>query len=303
MRQLQDNRLSPDAIAHETGMVIPADRLPPGFAQSIGAHVEHPAEPGPAATAVLMRDGDRGVEILLLKRHRSSGFVPGAYVFAGGRVDTADSDPALLEGVADAPGEPPAEYWTAAIREVFEESGVLLARDEQGNPPASASADVTIAKWRDALMADGATLRDVLTNLGLKPDFDALAYAAHWITPVAEARRYDTRFFHAALPPGCEATADAREMSDAVWLTAKEALERFRAGRLPMVFPTVKTLEGLSSYRTVAEAMAAARATIVKPILPTLVRVGNGVGIVIDADAHRTSSSADRVSNKDEKSD
>lgn len=268
-------------------MVIPADRLPPGFAQRIGETVSSPAEPQPAATAVLMRDGEQGIEILLLKRHRASGFVPGAYVFAGGRVDEEDADDritaALRAASVDAPTTPPLDYWIATIREVFEESGVLLARDSSGHPVAALSADPRVGELREALMTGNATMIDVLQTLRVYPDLSAMAYAAHWITPLAEARRYDTRFFYAAMPHGAEATADAREMSDAIWLSPGEALERFRAGRLPMVFPTVKTLEGLMQYTDVAAALADARASEIKPILPRLVRVQDGVGIAIDA--------------------
>ncbi len=272
-------------VTREIGMVIPEDRLPPGFAQAIGETSVDPAVPGAAATAVLMRDGAEGLELLLLKRHRASGFVPGAYVFAGGRVDDADADVELASLVTKPPSEPPLEYWLAAIREVFEESGVLLAVDRRGRGCHTTDDDPRIAAMREALLTDRATLKDVLQQLDLQPDLDALAYAAHWITPVAEPRRYDTRFFYAATPAGCEATADAREMSDAQWLTPREALDRFGSGTLPMVFPTVKTIQGLVACSTVAEAMAAARSAPVKPILPRLERVPGGIGIVIDADS------------------
>jgi 8-oxo-dGTP pyrophosphatase MutT (NUDIX family) len=278
-----DDDMRPDGVE----MVIPAERLPPGFAQRIGESVTHPAEPQPAATAVLMRDGAEGIEILLLKRHRASGFVPGAYVFAGGRVDDADDDPWIAEriGAASERAAPPLAFWVATIREVFEESGVLLARDAAGRPVPSTSAEPRVAELREGLMTGGVTFRDVMQTLDVVPDLAAMAYSAHWITPLAEARRYDTRFFYAAMPPGCEATADAREMSDAIWLTPAEALERFHAARLPMVFPTVKTIEGLLSFPDVATALADARSCEIKPILPRLVRVQDGVGIVIDAGA------------------
>ena len=267
-------------------MVIPSERLPPGFAQRIGEVTPSPASPRPAATAVLMRDGEDGIEILLLKRLRSSGFVPGAYVFAGGRVDEADNDTAMRDrvrgGQTGVPHTPPVEYWVATIREVFEESGVLLARDAAGASAHATLDGADIARMRDELMTSAATMHDIFKQCDLYPDFDALAYAAHWITPLAEPRRYDTRFFYAALPAGGEATADAREMCDAVWLTPRAALERFREGALPMVFPTVRTIEDLLSFQNVEDAFRAVRGTTIKPILPSLVRVGDGVGIAID---------------------
>lgn len=264
--------------------VIPADRLPPGFAERIEAPPAEPALARPAATAVLLRDGDEGLETLLMRRVRTSGFVPGAYVFPGGRVDEADGDPALLERVDGPPTAPDPAYWTAVLREVFEETGVLLARDGAGRPLPDAGRDARLAGWREALMERRATLGEVLRDLELRLALDDVVYFAHWITPLAESRRYDTRFFMARLPEGCEASADPREMTDALWLRPTEAVERFRAGRLPMVFPTVATLESLTRFHTVDDALAAWRDRPVRPILPRLVRTAEGVGIVVDKD-------------------
>jgi 8-oxo-dGTP pyrophosphatase MutT (NUDIX family) len=259
--------------------IIPSERLPPGFAESIERPAEPAVEPKPAATAVLMRDGASGPEVLLLKRHRASGFVPGAYVFPGGRVDAADHA-VEWPGMAD----PPAEYWIAAVREVFEETGVLLARRPAGGPAGDASSDTDLESWREHLMQEQTTLDQLLEQRGFQLDADALAYIAHWITPVPEPRRYDTRFFLARLPEGAVVRADAREMTDAVWLSPADALARFEAGQLPMVFPTVKTLQLLRTYGSVEEALATFRAQTITPILPRLVRTPEGVGIVIEQD-------------------
>ena len=258
---------------------IPIERLPPGFAEQIEHPPVQPAEPKPAATAVLMRAGETAPEVLLLRRHRSSGFVPGAYVFPGGRVDRADENVAW-------PGtsEPAAEYWVAAVREVFEETGVLLARHPDEKWSADASSDEQLEAWREKLMQGEADLADVLAGRELTLDPDALCYIAHWITPIAEPRRYDTRFFIAALPEGRSAAADEREMTDMVWLSPREALARFEDGRLPMVFPTVRTLQLLAPFRSVGEVFAAFRNRVIEPVLPRLVRNGNGVGIVVDQD-------------------
>jgi 8-oxo-dGTP pyrophosphatase MutT (NUDIX family) len=266
----------------KVSMVIPGERLPPGFAQRIGEAPLAPTVPQPAATAVLMRDSGGGIEVLLLKRLRSSGFVPGAYVFAGGRVDAEDGAEFFRESAGAR--TPSRDYWVAAIREVFEESGVLLARDSHGVDAHELYETAALNSERERLMAGTASMQSVMAALDLVPDYEAMAYAAHWITPLAESRRYDTRFFYAALPPGAVASADAREMSDAVWLAPRDALDRFQSGRLPMVFPTVRTLEDLLAFGCVADAMSFVRRTEIKPILPSLVRVGDGVGIVIDAD-------------------
>ncbi len=275
--------------------VIPSDRLPAGFAERVEDPPVPPAEPRPAATAVLARDaaaGDgaaAGIEVLLLQRHHASGFVPGAYVFPGGRVDEADAAPASAELLARAlppddrrAFEPPAAFWMAVVREVFEETGILLAADAAGRPAPDAGSEPRLAEWRERLLGERAGLAELLEAEGLLPALGDVVYCAHWITPVAEPRRYDTRFFLARLPAGRAATVDAREMTDALWLAPAEALRRFHEGALPMVFPTVKVLEALAPHATVAAALAAFRGKPVAPVLPRLVRSEGGVGIVVD---------------------
>lgn len=263
---------------------IPEDRLPPGFVDSIMEMPARPATPRPAATTVLLRDGAQGLEVLLMRRHRSSGFVPGAWVFPGGRVDAADSGPALYERTRGLPSEPVPEvaYWTAALRELFEETGVLLARRAAGEWIDDAASNRRVAAQRQALMDGSATLLDVLEALDATLDAGGTVYAAHWITPVVEARRYDTHFFAMALPDGRVVKPDVREMTEAAWLTPVTALARFEQGTLPMVFPTVKTLESLRGLGTVEHALDALRHRSVWPILPRLVRTAGGVAIVVD---------------------
>jgi 8-oxo-dGTP pyrophosphatase MutT (NUDIX family) len=263
---------------------IPAHRLPPGFAEQVDRPPAPPAPARPAATAVLLRQGPDGPETLMLRRHRSSGFVPGAYVFPGGRVDAADGDPALAALAAGLPagGEPPPGYWLAAAREVFEETGVLPATQAGGEPVVDARRWSALEEWRERLMRGTATLREVLDALALRLDFTDVVYFDHWITPIAEPRRYDTRFFLARLPDGAEAHPDPREMTDARWLTPAGALEAFDGGALPMVFPTVKTLDAMTGYDSVAALLDAFRGRPIVPRLPRLIRTGSGVAIVLD---------------------
>lgn len=271
----------------EPEMVIPLHRLPPGFAERLDQPAQNVVEPKPAATAVLVRQGEAAPELLLLKRHRAAGFVPGAYVFPGGRVDDEDSDPALIAMLGPVPRGADAAYWLAVVREVFEETGVLLARSSEGAACLDASADEALGRWREALLEGDATLLDVLRGEDLHPDVSRMVYCSHWITPIAEPKRYDTRFFLAELPSGCAATIDEREMSHAVWLTADEAIAQFQGGELPMVFPTVKTIQLLQSFDTVDGMLAAFRDAEVPAVLPRLVRTKDGVGIVVpDDDAH-----------------
>lgn len=270
-------------VKREPDFVIPVERLPAGFAQSLDQPVHSPAEAKPAATVVLLRDAADGMEVLLLKRHRSSGFVPGAYVFPGGRTDAGDATPELLEYASELhPADIELHYWFAAVREVFEETGVLLARTKDGGWVNDASSDDTLEQLRLRLMDDKATLLDVVRACECRIDFSGLVYFAHWVTPVPEPRRYDTRFFAAALPAARNVRPDAREMTDAVWLTPQDALARFSAGTLPLVFPTVKTLEQLQEFSSVAQALQTLRTRTVEPVLPRLVKTDGGVGIVID---------------------
>lgn len=266
---------------------IPEERLPPGFAETVMDPPATPASPRPAATIILMRDApgaEAAVEVLLMRRQRSSGFVPGAWVFPGGRVDTADSGPALYEridGLSSNP-TPPVEFWTAALREVFEETGVLLARRRDGDWAPDATADRRMERFRKQLMDDEVSLMDVLERRGLQLDASAMVHVGHWVTPVVEPRRYDTHFFAAAVPAAREARPDPREMTDARWLTPRAALAAFERGDLPMVFPTVKTLESLTEYRSVEHTLDALRHRSVPRILPRLVRTDGGVAIVVD---------------------
>ena len=231
-----------------------------------------------------MRDSPGGVEALLLRRSRTAGFVPGAYVFPGGRVDEADADPGIFAEVSDPPTAPPAEYWAAALREGFEETGVLLAVDADGAHAPDAVSDPGLEDERIALLENRIGLRALLEGRGLRPATERMVYAAHWITPVVEPRRFDARFFLAALPPGRETTFEPREMSDAIWLAPAAALERFEDGSLPMIFPTVRTLESLAGFDTVESAFAAFRQNTVRPFLPRLVRTPEGVSLVLDED-------------------
>ncbi len=276
--------------------VIPFERLPPGFAETLDSPPDTPVVPRPAATVVLLRDTASGPEVLLLRRVRSSGFVPGAYVFPGGRVDADDSSPELearLTGL-DAPtaaarlglvadAVPPAlAYVLASIREAFEETGLLLARDDQGRPLPSAATDTRVSEARDRLLADEGAFAAILDDLGVQLDGEAVEYVAHWITPVVEPRRYDTRFFAAAIEGPAEVSVNPAEMSDAVWLTPEAALDRHRDGRLPMVFPTIHTLESLAGYTSATAILESFRRRPVPPILPRLVRMQGGVGLEID---------------------
>lgn len=277
------------ATADPGVFLIPTEQLPPGFAERVEDPALPPAAPRAAATVVLLRDAPGGAEVLLLLRHRRSGFAADAWVFPGGTVDPADRDPALAEhtvgptpaawahrlGVAD-----PAEALglvAAAIRETFEETGILLAR-EHG---AAACSVRESGQARAALLEGHTTLREIAEAEGLHLATAELLYLAHWITPEPEPRRYDTRFFLARVPDGAECTPHAAELTEARWMRPADATAAFAAGELKMLPPTVDTLRRLVPFASVAAAWAALTDAPVSAILPRMRRHPEGVAIEI----------------------
>jgi 8-oxo-dGTP pyrophosphatase MutT (NUDIX family) len=271
---------------------IPADRLPPGFVDTLGEIPENPVPARPAATVVLLRGAPEGMEVLLLRRARSAGFVPGAYVFPGGRVDTDEVDPEVLQRLSGLTSEaasgrlalfvgdtPAVAYYLAALREAFEETGILVAVDGRRQPVPSASSDAVLAKLQDALLAKRVTFGRVLHEAHARLDGTAVEYIAHWVTPIIEARRYDTRFFAAEVPPDTGFRLSPTEMTDGLWITPQRALDRQREGSMPMVFPTIKTLQALSECGTPSEAIQSFRAQKIRKILPKLVKTPTGIGM------------------------
>jgi glyoxylase-like metal-dependent hydrolase (beta-lactamase superfamily II)/8-oxo-dGTP pyrophosphatase MutT (NUDIX family) len=224
-----------------------------------------PVEPRPAATVVLVRPGDSGLEVLLTHRPASMAFAGDMHVFPGGAVDAADTDPRLAAGSGLTPdeavvglgGDPDGRLtperahasYVAATRELFEEAGVLLADGRQGDAPDSAA----LAAARIELLAGTATLADVAESLGLRLRLDRLAPLSHWTTPPIMARRFDTRFFVAELPPGSEPTFTTDEVLAHRWLTPTAALAAMAAGEIGLWPPTSATLQQLEHVRSFAE--------------------------------------------------
>lgn len=282
----------------KSDFIIPFDRLPDRFAEQIEHPPAEPAATRPAATIVLLRDGDESVEVLLMRRNRNAGFVPGAYVFPGGRVDGTDATPEALgrldgltvEGAEvrlALPGaEPPAiGYYLAALREAFEETGILIARRPDGTAPPTAASSPDVDAVRDDVMEDRIGFGEALDRLGCRLDGRSVEYLAHWITPLVEPRRYDTRFFAARVTGDTQPIVDPREMTDALWISPRRALERYADGRLPMVFPTIKTLEQLAPHPDADTALVEIGAAPVRTILPSLVITPTGVGLELDEEA------------------
>jgi len=284
-------RASRRATADPNVFLIPAEHLPPGFAEQVDDPALTPAVPRPAATVVLLRDAEGGPEALLLRRHRRSGFAAGAWVFPGGMVEAGDRDPALAERLD---GPTPAEwarrleladmgealgYVAAAVREAFEETGILLARPDGVASPHDRAHRLEVA--RRALLNDVVGLHDVAVGNGLTLAGDELLYIAHWITPEPEPRRYDTRFSAARAPAGAVCDLHDQELTDAAWLRPEQAVEGFRAGAMKLLPPTVHTLENLARYRSFDELRTALAEAPVRTILPHMRRDPGGVAIVV----------------------
>jgi 8-oxo-dGTP pyrophosphatase MutT (NUDIX family) len=241
-----------------------------------------PGRQGPpprrAATVVLLRDASAGPEVFLVRRARSAAFMGGAYVFPGGAIEPGDSDPALLARVrgvdpaaaAHALGEaldPPTALgiFVAALRETFEEAGVLFGSSARG------AVDLREARRR---LASGTSLRALAEELALELDAGALVPFARWVTPAVEQRRYDAHFFLAVAPSGCEhAVHDEAETVSSTWKRPADAVAEHLAGRIDLPPPTLRTLEELAGHARAADAIAAARARrppLVRPVFRDL---------------------------------
>jgi 8-oxo-dGTP pyrophosphatase MutT (NUDIX family) len=199
-----------------------------------------------ASTVMLVRDGEAGVEVFLMRRHLRAVFTAGAHVFPGGAVDDADH----VDGV-----DP---FVVAAIRECFEEAGALLAYDADGELADLAEPDVgdRFAAHRLAVHAGERNLLDVLQEEGLRPAYDALHFFSRWITPPGAPRRYDTRFFVAAAPTNQTYVHDDVELIESGWFRPQDALDRFAAGEIELIRPTEMSLLSLADHETVADVLS-----------------------------------------------
>lgn len=227
-----------------------------------------------AASVVMLRDGESGLEVFLLKRHGMSDVLAGAYVFPGGKVDPQDAMLDLRAHLDMAPsilhaglGEPDLDelaataLHVAALREAFEETGVLYARD----------AHATHAQQAWQLLREGRAFDEVLALMSLRLEVSKLVPWSRWITPIVGGvmrKRFDTRFFLAAVPQGQIAQHDNHEATDSVWLTPRAALQQYWAGTIELAPPQIMGLAHLSRHDSVGAALAQARARTPPVIRP-----------------------------------
>ncbi len=252
----------------------------------------------PAATVMLIRDLVAGsFDVFMLQRTHGAAFAKGMYVFPGGRVDDVDSAQELedlCDGMTDAEASAMLQlpsgglsYWVAAIRECFEEAGVLLARHiESGDVVRFDDADVA-ARYsiaRQQIYDGTLTLVELCKRENLRLITDSIHYVSHWITPVGETRRFDTRFFVACAPQAQEPLHDDGETIASLWIEPNEALARNRRNELAMIPPTISNLEFLAPHRSTSEViMAATKIGVPTAILPKLRTNSEGkvIGILL----------------------
>ncbi len=253
--------------------------------------------PRDAATVVLLREGAAsggGFEVLMVRRPRGAAFMADAFVFPGGRVDDADSASHPTVGDAQVTGDArlaaiaadearAVTCCVAAIREMFEEAGVLLAVDRAGAAPRTDD-DPWFAEARAALRAGTRGLRELLAERELALSVGELAFFARWITPASEPRRFDARFYLARMPAGQTARFDADELYEQRWATPRALLDDHARGAIKLPPPTQWHLADLARMRTIDEAFAWARAHEVAPVRPKLVPAGDTLAIVLPWD-------------------
>lgn len=247
-----------------------------------------------ASTILLLRDaptdvaGVSEIEIFMMVRNYQIEFASGALVFPGGSVDAGDAliaarpelyrtNPAVSVGIT---------FQIAAVRETFEESGILLARHRGGTELIDADLAERIGAAHREEIADGkGSFADVLDGHQLELALDLLVPYAHWITPVGLPKRFDTWFFLVAAPPEQVGMHDGRELTDSIWIRAGEAVEGGKSGRFTLLFPTVRNLIRLNKQPDVATALAHARDTQVVTVTPIMSRDGDTRQLRIPAEA------------------
>lgn len=248
--------------------------MPPEVSERARALIAGEWQPPPvrdASTVVLLRDA-QVLETYLMRRAATMAFAAGMYVFPGGRIDEADGDlPLAWTGDPLDAGRMTSDARRArglvvgAVREVFEETGVLLAVDDSGRPPVEDDA------WEDdraAVAQSSPALAEVLARRRLRIDPGLLPLWTHWVTPEVETKRYDVRFFVAAVPPGQHARDVSGEADQVLWTSPGAALGDYSRGELPMLPPTVATLADLAALPDVASVLASASSREVRPLMP-----------------------------------
>jgi 8-oxo-dGTP pyrophosphatase MutT (NUDIX family) len=245
-----------------------------------------PAAPVPAATIMMLRDGDDGLEVFMVVRHHQIDFASGALVFPGGKADPQDFDPALapyLDGAATA--EDMRGVQVSAIREAFEECGILLARSEGEPALISGERLAELERYRTSLHRGEVTVTEFVRRERLRLACDQLVHFAHWVTPDMMPKRFDTHFFLAVAPADHLAVHDGHESVDSVWIRPAEVLAQAERGERTVIFPTLRNVEKLAAFATVDDALAGTRQARVVRVLPWTERRDDGNWLCIPVEA------------------
>lgn len=209
--------------------------------------------PRPAATLILARDVAGGMEVLMLRRSTRADFIAGAYVFPGGAVSAEDHDADLISNCGEHPDAEHPAFRLCAIRECFEEAGLLLAHDAAGAMLEldNSATQEKFAKFRQSLNSGKLGFAELCQDQGLLPATAHLLPFGHWITPLGAPKRFDTRYFLAMAPGSQSPSHDEAETIAHVWVRPADALAQFKGGEIELVFPTIKTLEKLVRFDAV----------------------------------------------------
>jgi 8-oxo-dGTP pyrophosphatase MutT (NUDIX family) len=252
------------------------------------------AKARPASTILLLRDsagpdGKGEIEVFMMVRHYEIDFNSGALVFPGGSVDAGDHDiaakPELYAGGERLDAEALA-FRIAAIRETFEESGILLAKPRGSTTLVDAKRAGEIeAANRTALCEGNTTFLKILTDNGMLLTLDELVPYAHWITPEGMPKRFDTWFFLAAAPPEQAGAHDGKESTDSIWVSPREALAGGESGRFKLPFPTTRNLIKLGKHRTVKSALDDTTGKPIVTVMPVMTKENGGRQLRIPAEA------------------
>lgn len=244
-----------------------------------------PVTPLPAASILLLRDGADGLEVLMMERHAAMGFAAGAMVFPGGKIDASDGAAALVAraDLSDATDLP--AFRLGALRELFEEAGILLAVDAEGEAIDPTRAADLAARHREEVLGNPPAFAAMLGAEDLYLAAGDLVHFAHWITPQPVPRRFDTHFFVVPAPGGQGAVSDGQEAVNMSWLSPAVALDRGASGAHMLMFPTKLNLERLSRSRTVEEALTAAAETPVVTVMPKPIVEDGEIYLTIPPDA------------------
>ena len=241
--------------------------------------------PVPAATIVVLRQREE-MEMFMVVRHHQIDFASGALVYPGGKADDNDFDPRLVEFMDGAAEDQDMRAMqVAAIRESFEECGILLAREAGSERIVSAERLRALEPYRTSLHAGEVSITEFVSREELRLAADALHHFAHWITPPIMPKRFDTHFFLAVAPEDHLLVHDGTENVDSVWITPAQAIADEQAGERTIIFPTLRNVERLAKSATVEAALEEAAQQPIVPVLPWTEKRDDGMYLCIPTDA------------------